>query len=99
MSFVKTQPELIYLATGELRSVGSTVRAQRVAMAGPTTAVAPPASDVVSALTTAQFNAHGALFQAVAAQAEAVQQMFVATLTGNAGSYAAAEAANAVAAG
>jgi hypothetical protein len=99
MSFVMTYPESLSGAAGDLQGIGSAVQAQSAATAGPTTAVAPPASDVVSALTAAQFNAHGALFQSVAAQAAAIHEMFVATLSGSASSYAAAEAANALAAG
>jgi hypothetical protein len=99
MSFVMTHPESLSGAAGHLQGIGSAVQAQSAATAGPTTGVAPPASDVVSALTAAQFNAHGALFQSMAAQAAAIHQMFVATLSGSASSYAAAEAANALAAG
>lgn len=99
MSFVTTQPELLSAASAELQEIGAAMQAQNAATAGPTTAVASPASDVVSALTASQFNAHGALFQSVAAEAAAIHQMFVATLNGSAGSYAATEAANAVAAG
>jgi hypothetical protein len=98
MSFVIGQPEQLSGAAGDLAGIGSAVQAQSAATAGPTTAVAPPASDVVSTLTAAQFNAHGTVFQEVAAQAAAIHQMFVATLSGSASSYAAAEAANAVAA-
>src|SRR5574337_213648 len=97
MSFVIAQPEFLSGAAGDLQGIGSAVQAQSAAVAGPTTAVAPPASDVVSALIAAQFNAHGALFQNVAAQAASIHQMFVAALSGGAASYAAAEAANAVA--
>lgn len=97
MSFVIAHPELLSEAAGELQAAGSAVQAQSTMTAGPTTTVAPPAADVVSALTAAKFNAHGALFQTVAAQAVTVQQMFVATLSGNAASYATAEAVNALA--
>lgn len=98
MSFVSTQPEQLSAAAGNLQAIGSAVQAQSAAAAGPTTALAPPASDVVSTLTAARFSAHGALFQSVAAQAAAIHQMFVAALSGSAVSYAVAEAANAVAA-
>jgi PE family len=52
----------------------------------------------VSALIATQFSAHAANYQAVSAQAAAVHDMFVATLGASAGSYAATESANAVAA-
>ena len=61
--------------------------------------VVPAAADEVSALTAAQFAAHAQLYQAVAAQAVAIHEQFVNTLTTSAGSYAASEAANAAAAG
>ncbi|HEU0190329.1 MAG TPA: PE family protein [Mycobacterium sp.] len=99
MSFVTTQPDALAAAAGDLQGIGTAVQAQTAAMAGRTTVVAPPASDVVSALTAAQFNAHGTQFQTVAAQAAAIHQMFVAALSGSATCYAAAEATNAVAAG
>ena len=55
---------------------------------------------VVFALATAtQFSAHAQLYQAVSAQAAAIHESFVSTLSAGAESYAATEAANAVAAG
>lgn len=99
MSFVVTHPELLSGAAGDLQGIGSAVQAQSAAVAAPTTAVAAPASDVVSMSIAALFNANGALFQNVAAQAAAVNQMFVAALNGGGISYATAEAANAFAAG
>jgi hypothetical protein len=53
----------------------------------------------VSALTATQFAMHAQMYQAVSAQAAAIHDMFVSTLGASAGSYAATEAANAVAAG
>ncbi|MGH7732929.1 MAG: PE family protein, partial [Gemmatimonadales bacterium] len=63
----------------------------------PTTGVVPAAADEVSALTAAQFAAHAQMYQAVGAQAAAMHEMFVNVLAASAGSYAATEAANAVA--
>ncbi|HTM86381.1 MAG TPA: PE domain-containing protein [Mycobacterium sp.] len=99
MSFVVTHPELLSGAAGDLLGIGSAVQAQSAAVAGPTTAMAAPAADAVSMSITALFNASGAQFQSVAAQAAAVNQMFVAALNGGGLSYAATEAANAFAAG
>ena len=99
MSFVTTQPESLYAAAGNLQEIGQGVSAQNAAAASPTTAVFPAAADEVSALTAAQFTAHAQLYQAVSAQAAAIHEMFVSTLSTSAGSYAATEAANAVAAG
>jgi hypothetical protein len=94
MSFVFTEPEMLLGAAGDLGGIGSAVAAGNAAAAGPTTGVIPAAADQVSALTAAQFVAHAGMYQAVAAQAAAVHDMFVATLGASAGSYAATEAAN-----
>jgi hypothetical protein len=99
MSFVTTQPEALSAAAGNLQGIGVDVAARNAAAASPTTAVIPAAADEVSALTAAQFTAHAQLYQAVSAQAAAIHEMFVSTLSTSAGSYAATEAANAVAAG
>ena len=73
--------------------------AQNAAAAAPTTGVLPAAADEVSALTAAQFATHAQMYQAISAQAAAIHEMFVNTLGASAGSYAATEAANAIAAG
>ena len=99
MSFVSTQPEALTAAAGTLQLIGSSVSGQNAAAAAPTTGVVPAAADEVSALTAAQFAAHAQLYQAVSAQAAAIHEMFVNTLGTSAGSYAATEAANAIAAG
>ncbi|MHA7651826.1 PE family protein [Mycobacterium sp. ML4] len=97
-SFVTSQPELLTSAAGNLESIGTAMIASNTAAAAPITSVVPAAADEVSALTAAQFAAHGALYQAISAQAAAFHQLFVSTLTSSAGCYAATEAANAVAA-
>jgi hypothetical protein len=99
MSFVTTQPEALTAAAGSLQGIGSGVAAQNAAAAGPTTGVVPAAADEVSALTAAQFAAHAEMYQSVSAQAAAIHEMFVNTLGTSACSYAATEAANAIAAG
>jgi hypothetical protein len=99
MSFVTAQPEMLSTAAGNLSGIGSALSAQNAAVAAPTTGVVPAAADEVSALTAAQFAAHASMYQQVSAQAAAIHEMFVATLNGSAGSYAAAEAANAASAG
>jgi PE family len=97
MSFVTAQPELLASAADQLQGVGATVAAQNAAAAAPTMGVVPAAADEVSTLTATQFGAHAAMYQAVSAQAAAVHEMFVRTLGASAGSYAATEAANAIA--
>ena len=99
MSFVTTQPEMLATAAGDLAGIGSAINAQNASAAAPTTGVVPAAADEVSALTAVQFAAHAQLYQALSAQAAAIHEMFVNTLGASAGSYAATEAANAVAAG
>ncbi|ORW04798.1 PE family protein [Mycobacterium kyorinense] len=98
MTFVTTRPELLTAAAADLRAIGAAMLAHNAAAAAPTTAVVPAAADEVSALTAAQFAAHGHLYQGVSAQAAAIHELFVSTLGASAGSYAATEAANAVAA-
>ncbi len=99
MTFVTTQPELLSAAAANLAAIGSTLSAQNAAAAAPTTGVVPAAADEVSALTATQFATHASMYQSISAQAEAIHQMFVATLNASANSYLATEAANAAAAG
>jgi len=99
MSFVTTQPEALFAAAGNLHGVGEDVSAHNAAAASATTAVIPAAADEVSALTAAQFTAHAQMYQAVSAQAAAIHEVLVSTLSAGGESYAATEAANAVVAG
>jgi hypothetical protein len=95
---VTAHPEVLAAAAGDLQGIGSAMAAQNAAAAGPTSAVVPAAADEVSTLTAAQFAAHAGGYQAIAAQAAAIHEMFVNTLGTSAGSYAATETANASAA-
>ena len=97
MSYVTTQPEALAAAAGTLQGIGAALSAQNAAASAPTTGVVPAAADEVSALTAAQFAAHAQMYQAVAAQAAAIHESFVNTLSVSSGSYAATEAANATA--
>jgi hypothetical protein len=92
-----TRPEMLAAAAGDLQALGSVISASNAAAAAPISGVVPAAADEVSALTAAQFAAHAAMYQAVSAQAAAIHELLVATLGTSAGSYAATEAANAVA--
>jgi hypothetical protein len=98
MSFVTTQTQLLTAASGDLQAIGSALSARSAAAAGPTAGVVPAAADEVSALTAAQFAGHAQLYQAISAQAVAVHDSFVTSLAASADSYAATEAANAIAA-
>jgi hypothetical protein len=99
MSFVTTQPEALSATATSLAGIGTTMSAQNAAVAAPTTGVIPAAADEVSALTATQFAVHAQMYQAVSAQADAIHQLFVSTLGTSATSYAATEAANAMATG
>ena len=99
MSFLTTAPEMLAAAASDLEGIGSMMSAANGAAATPTTGVIPAAADEVSVLTAAQFGTHAQIYQAISAQAAAIHQMFVTTLGTSAGSYAATEAANAVAVG
>lgn len=55
-------------------------------------------ADQVSALTATQFSAHAPIDQAAGVQAVAVHELFTATLRAGAGSYAATDAADTIAA-
>jgi hypothetical protein len=95
MSFVTTQPEALAAAAASLLGIGSALSAQNAAAAGPTTGVMPAAMDEVSALTATSFAGHAAMYQAVSAQAAAVHDMVVNTLSMNGLSYLVTEVANA----
>ena len=72
------------------------VESQRnAAAAAPTTSLAPAASDIVSAMTAAQFGKQGVAYQQIAAQAAEVHEQLVAALRSGAAAYGLAEAANA----
>ena len=98
MLFVSTQPTELTTAAENLQGIGSSLTVQSAAAAAPTTSVLPAAADEVSALAAAQFATHAQMYQAISAQAAAIHDMFVNTLAVSAGSYAATEAANAIAA-
>lgn len=99
MSFVTTAPEVLTVAADNLQHLGSAMDAQNAAAAGPTTGVIPAAGDSVSALTATQFAVHAQMYQALSAQAAAINEQFVITLGTSARSYSATEAANASATG
>jgi len=69
--FVTTQPDVLQGAAGTLSGIGDAMTARNSAAATPTTSLAPAASDLVSAMTAAQFGQHGATYQQIAAQAAA----------------------------
>jgi hypothetical protein len=99
MPFVTVQPDILAAAAGSLQDIGAAVSAQSAAACAPTTGLVPAAADEVSVLTATRFTAHAETYQALSAQAALIHDRFVATLAAGAGSYAATEAANAMATG
>lgn len=94
MSVLTTVPEAMESAAGDLQGIGASMSAGSAAAAAPTTGVIPPAADVVSALTAAQFAAHAQLYQAMSAQATAQQSLFATTLGTSGALYGYTEATN-----
>ena len=99
MTFVTTNAEVMQGAAASLSGIGDSMAARNAAAAAPTTGLAPAASDLVSAMTAAQFGQQGVAYQTLAAQATEVHEQLVAALRSGAGAYALAEAANVAAAG
>src|ERR1700677_2636258 len=95
MSFVIAAPEFVTAAASDLANVGSTISTANAAAAAPTTGVLAAGADEVSATVATLFDAHGQAYQAISAQTAAFHQQFVQLINSGAGSYAAAEAANA----
>ena len=95
--FVTTQPDVLTGAASNLSGLGDAMVARNTAAAAPTTTLAPAASDLVSAMTAAQFGQYGATYQQIAAQAAEVHEQLVAALRSGAGAYELTEAANAAA--
>ena len=95
MSYVTARPEVIASAATDLAGIGSNLSAAHVAAAAPTLAVLPAAADEVSVSIANFFARHAQRYQAQAGQAAASQEQFVQRLAAGAGSYTAAEAANA----
>jgi hypothetical protein len=94
-SFVNVIPEAMATASSDLTGIGRVISEANTAAAVPTTQVLAAADDEVSAAIASLFSSHGQDFQALSAQVSAFHTEFVQTLSGAAGSYASAEAANA----
>jgi hypothetical protein len=91
---LRTQPQLIKTAAGNVAEIRTAITAAKTAAAGPTTGVAPAAADEVSAATAKLFGGYARHYQAVLAQAAAFHEEFAATLAAAGNAYTAAEAAN-----
>jgi PE family/PPE-SVP subfamily C-terminal region len=94
MAYVSTAPAAIAAAATQLEGIGNSFAAESSAAAAPTTALAPAASDEVSALQAGVFSTYGQLYQTVSAEAQAIHQQFVNLLQSSSGSYSDTEAAN-----
>jgi hypothetical protein len=94
MAYVSTAPAAIAAAATQLEGIGNSFSAESSAAAAPTTAIAPAASDEVSALQAGVFSTYGQLYQTVSAEAQAIHQQFVNLLQSSSGSYQETEAAN-----
>jgi hypothetical protein len=90
-------PEFVEAAASDLVGLGSTISEAQTAAAASTTAIAPAASDEVSAAIAALFSAQSREFQTLSARAQEFHAQLVRALTGAAGAYRATEAANAAA--
>src|ERR1700729_2826639 len=94
MAYVNTNSAAIAAAATQLEGIGNSFAAESSAAAAPTTALAPAASDEVSALQAGVFSTYGQLYQTVSAQAQAIHQQFVSTLQNSSNSYQGTESAN-----
>lgn len=89
-SFVMVKPEALSAAAGNLSDVAAALSAANIdavnSQGVPTTSLAPAGTDEVSAAVAAQFAAHAGMYQAVSAQAGAIHEQFVNTLSTSSGS-------------
>ena len=93
-TFLVAAPQTLAAASADLSGIGEAIRAATASAAPSTTGIAAAAADEVSEAIARLFGSHAQDFQALSTQATAFQQQFAQALSGGAGSYAAAEAAN-----
>ncbi len=98
MSFLNVAPELLSAAASDVAGIGSVLTEANAAAAIPTTSVLAAGADEISVAISAMFGLHGQAYQVLSAQAASFHAQFMQLLSGNAGAYASAEAANAQAA-
>lgn len=96
MSFLGVDTAELTAASGQVAAIAASFQAANGAAAAPTTAVMPANGHDASMLVAAAFSTHGGLYQALAAEAAAMKQLYAATMGVSSGSYAVTEAANAV---
>ncbi|MCV7088835.1 PE family protein, partial [Mycobacterium interjectum] len=95
MSFVLAVPDVMTDAATRLASLGAAINAAQSAAAVPTTGVLAAAGDEVSTAVAAVFSRCASAYQALGAQAAAFHTQLVQTLNASAGTYLAADAADA----
>lgn len=95
MSLLSVVPDTMSAASGNLASIGSALQCRVAAWANPTTAMAAPAADEVSAGVTTFFARYAQEFQTLNAQAASFHDEFVKLLNGGAAQYLNTEVANA----
>lgn len=94
MSYLSATPEMLTAAAGDLGGLASTIGAASAAAAARTTEVLAAGADEISAQVAGLFAVHGQSYQTMSAEATTFHDGFVRALTGSAGTYASAEAAN-----
>ncbi len=95
MSFLSVVPEMVTAAAGNLEDIRSALTAANAAVATPTTGVAPPGADAVSAAIATVFGTHGQQYQSLGAQLSAFHERFVGTLNAGISQYLGTDAASA----
>jgi hypothetical protein len=95
VSFVNVAPEGVESSAGNLDGIGSALTAANAAAKPPTTGIAPPAMDQVSAAITAALGTHALEYQAISEQVADFHAQFVGALNSGATQYLTTEAANA----
>ena len=88
-------PEELLAASAQLGAITTSLATQNAGAAGATTVIAPAASDPVSIQQAGIFSTYGTQYQAIAAEAQTIQEQYVQTLGTSSGTYSGTEAANA----
>lgn len=97
MSFVFANPDVLATAATDLAQVGGAINAAHADAAAQTTSMVAAAEDEVSTAIAALFMAYARDYRTLSTQAAEFHDSFVQVLKASAGSYLAAEAANAAA--
>ena len=95
MSFVVVNPGVVAAAATDLANIRATISDANAAAAALTTELVPAAEDEISAAVAGLFGTYAQNHHVLAAQAAAFHDRFVQAVQTGAGSYVAAEAANA----